>query len=131
MTTEPNRGLPKAPPLNAAETIKRPAKRSHPMRYLVPLAGVALFIVGINGSFWLGVLGFLIVMFSIAMALNRREDAALRTAAHGAVRVVTVKQQWVNQKVQQYAQAGWHLDAQSSAKSLGSQARVTLTFRKP
>ena len=102
-------------------------------RWSWPILGVVLFVVGISvhGDWWLASLGVIVLLFSGGAALNRAKDRTLRTAGHGAVRVETVKQQWVNQTVQQYARAGWQLDGQSSAKSLGSQARVTLTFRKP
>ena len=126
--------LPKAPPLNNADVAQASAiKRPQSMRYAWPLFGVALFIYGISasGKWWVGSIGVLVLMFSGAAALNRRDDRSLRAAGSGAVRVETVKQAYANRKVQQYVQAGWQLDGQSSAKSLGSQARVTLTFRKP
>jgi hypothetical protein len=80
---------------------------------------------------WLTGLAILGLIVCAAIAANARKDRNLTAAPSGATRVQTVKQQWVNQTVQQYAQAGWQVIAQSSAKSFGSQARVTLTFRKP
>lgn len=102
-------------------------------RWSWPILGIALFVIGINtnGLWWIAVVGVMILLLTAGMAMNRAKDKTLRAAGHGSVRVETVKQQWVNQTVQQYARAGWQLDGQSSAKSLGSQARVTLTFRKP
>ena len=129
---QPMTKLPQAPPPTSADIAQATSRKPlHVVRYAWPTLGIVLFIVGINGNFWIGVLGGMVLLFSAGAALNRRDDRTLRTAGHGAVRVETVKQVWVNQKVQQYARAGWQLDSQSSAKSLGSQARVTLTFRKP
>lgn len=59
------------------------------------------------------------------------KQQALKDAPAGSVRVETVKANLVKSTVRQYTDTGWVLDAQSSAKSFGTQTRVTLTFRKP
>lgn len=95
------------------------------------IVGAVLIVLGLNGSGALvAVAGFWVILIWVAMRSQGRKNRAINTAPAGSVRVETVKQFWVNQAVQQYAQRGWALDGQSSAKSLGSQARVTLTFRK-
>ena len=80
--------------------------------------------------FWVITALVFIALISLAVRSNHRKDAVLRAAPGGSTRVETVKQVWVNQTVAKYAAAGWSVTNQSSAKSLGSQARVTMTFRK-
>lgn len=58
-------------------------------------------------------------------------NAELTQAPSGSTRVVTVKANQLGQVQRQYANAGWQIVQQSTAKSFGSKARVTLTFRKP
>lgn len=103
------------------------------MRWAFLGFAVAFIIIGFTAHHagWLAGLG-IILLFLWAVALSSdRGDRALRRAPHGSTRVQTVKQTWVNQTVQRYASAGWQVVGQSSAKSFGSQARVTITFRKP
>lgn len=96
-----------------------------------PILGAVLFALGVTGSGVLfAIAGVILILFSIGASANRSESRALDSAKSGAVRVITIKQGWVNQKVNVYAQHGWTVVNQSSAKSFGSQARVTLTFRK-
>lgn len=122
--------LPKAPPLSPAD-LRKPVPQHNLVRLIWPTIGLALFTYGIAaGKWWVGIIGFLVLLVSLGATLNRRDDRILRAARSGAVRVETIKQTYVNQKVQQYARAGWAVEGQSSAKSLGSQARVTITFRK-
>jgi hypothetical protein len=70
------------------------------------------------------------VLIGIGFLANRAKTNKLRSLPSGATRLETVKSGRVNQTVKQYAATGWSLDTQTSAKSLGSQARVTMTFRK-
>ena len=71
-----------------------------------------------------------VALVIIGVLVNRAKDKALRSAPHGAVRVESLKAREVNRTVAQYAKAGWTAGEQTSAKSFGSQARVTITFRK-
>lgn len=80
--------------------------------------------------FWVWVVIFLGVLMVVGASMNKSKSSSLVSAQSGATRVETVKQMWVNQTVAQYARAGWEVVNQSSAKSLGSQARVTITFKK-
>lgn len=127
--------LPKAPPLTATETSRSaaiPTSTQRLVRFAWPLVGAALFAYGItaHGKWWVGSIGFLVLLLSLGAMLNRRDERSLRAARSGAVRVETIKQAHVGRRVEMYARCGWVADGQSSAKSLGSQARVTITFRK-
>ena len=64
------------------------------------------------------------------MAASNRDEKALRAAPSGAIRVEAVKAQSVNSTVKRYARAGRKVTDQTTAKSFGSQAQVTLTFKK-
>lgn len=127
--------LPKAPPLTRTDLNQpttSPATLQHALRWAWPTVGVALFAYGItaHGKWWVGSIGFLILLLSLGGMLNRRDERALKAARSGAVRVETIKQTHVGNRVALYARAGWVVDGQSSSKSFGSQARVTITFRK-
>lgn len=127
--------LPKAPPLTRTDLKRPPTNPATTQRLLLaawPIIGAALFAYGItaHGKWWVGSIGFLILLLSLGAMLNRRDERALRAAQPGAVRVETIKQAHVSNRVALYARAGWSVVGQSSAKSLGSQARVTITFRK-
>lgn len=63
------------------------------------------------------------------MAYNR-DTKIIRASPSGTVRSVTTKATRVNGEIQRYQAAGWSLTGQSSSKSVGSQPRVTLMFRK-
>lgn len=93
---------------------------------------IGLIIVGFvgHGLGWLAGLGIVLLILWLIVLSSDRKDTALRRAPSDATRVETVKQVWVNQTVQQYAKAGWTVVGQSSAKSFGSEARITLTFKK-
>lgn len=82
------------------------------------MAYIALFILTIA------------VLVTIAVLADRGKVKQLRAAPAGAVRVESVKGTSVDVTVKKYADAGWSVTDQTSAKSFGSQARVTLTFRK-
>lgn len=127
--------LPKAPPLARADInhpATSPATPSHALRWAWPIVGAALFAYGImaHGKWWVGIIGGMILLLSLGAMLNRRDERALKAARSGAVRVETIKQAHVSNRVALYARAGWTVVGQSSAKSMGSQARVTITFRK-
>lgn len=115
--------------MSTARTV--PAKK-HVSGVQVALSlSAGLTVVGLVASvWWLITLGILGLIFTFGAAAAIRKDKSLAAAKPGAVRVETVKQQWVNQTVQRYAAAGWTVEGQSTAKSFGSQARVTMTFRK-
>lgn len=73
-----------------------------------------------------------VYIFFVLIGLGiRAKDKRLLSAPSGSTRVETVKAYQVKMTVNEYAQAGWEIVDQSSAKSFGSQARVTMTFRKP
>lgn len=80
--------------------------------------------------FGLEVLGVMIVLVGLGIILNGRKAKALRAAPRGALRIESVKAQHLNSTLAMYQRAGWVPVQQSSAKSLGSQARITVTFRK-
>jgi len=69
-------------------------------------------------------------LFGVVRYSFQRKTLRLARTAAGATRVETVKASLVDLTVRQYARAGWTVVNQSSAKSFGSQARVTITFRK-
>lgn len=81
--------------------------------------------------FWIIFAATIVVIVVIAVLSTRAKDAKLKGAASGSVRVEAIKAQSVERTVEQYAKAGWMVADQTSAKSFGSQARVTITFRKP
>jgi hypothetical protein len=74
--------------------------------------------------------GTIVLICWLAMRSNKSDAGKRRSASTGTTHVKTVKAQWVNQTVSQYAQDGWSVVNQSSAKSFGSQAQITITFRK-
>jgi hypothetical protein len=81
-------------------------------------------------------MAFLIALLILAVLLFigwygvRSKEKALRAAPPGSTRIESVKASSLKSTVAQYARAGWAIVDQSSAKSFGSQARVTITFRK-
>ena len=72
----------------------------------------------------------LVAIVWLAARSNKSDDRKRRAAPSGTTHVKTVKSVYVNQTVRQYSEAGWVVVNQSSAKSFGSQAQVTITFRK-
>ena len=74
--------------------------------------------------------GTIVLIGWLAMRSNKSDARKRRAAPPGTTHVKTVKSVWVNQTVNQYAQDGWSVVNQSSAKSFGSQAQITITFRK-
>lgn len=102
-------------------------------RWLFLLLSVALIVLGFaaHHAGWVAGMGILFLILWLIVLSRDRDDRTLRAATSGATRVETVKQVWVGQTVKRYADAGWQIVGQSSAKSFGSQARVTITFRKP
>lgn len=55
----------------------------------------------------------------------------LQDSVSGTTRIETVKSTEVEAVSRLYRDLGWEVIQQSTAKSLGSKARVTITFRKP
>lgn len=80
--------------------------------------------------FGIEVAAVILIIVAAAIAANRSKAKQLRAAPLGSVRVEALKAQHVNRTVAEYARAGWVVENQTMAKSFGSQARVTLTFRK-
>lgn len=105
-------------------------------KYVALALGVAALVVGVAADLiLLGAFGVLVVLFWLVMngreRSSRRLQAVIRSASSGATRVETVREDDANGLVRRYTDAGWVMEAQSSAKSFGSRPRVTLTFRKP
>lgn len=69
-------------------------------------------------------------MFAAVKLSIDRKTRRLAQVRSGATRIETVKASHADMTVRQYTGTGWAVVNQSSAKSLGSQARVTITFRK-
>lgn len=80
--------------------------------------------------FVVDVIAVLLVIVGIGMIANGHKAKVLRRAPKGAVRVETIKQSHLGNTLAQYQRYGWQVEQQSSAKSLGSQARITVTMRK-
>lgn len=100
---------------------------------ILPWFVLAVLLIGVGagaGVWWLIVIGVLLLLFSGSAALSASKRGELQGAAAGATRVEVVRQRDVEGTVNQYSRAGWSLVEQSTAKSFGSQARVTMTFRK-
>ena len=74
-----------------------------------------LFIAALLGAFIFAVL---------------RSGKKLEKAPVGSVRVETTPADRINTMIAQYQAYGWVVVSQSSAKSFGTQAKVTVTFRK-
>jgi hypothetical protein len=72
----------------------------------------------------------LVALGALLVHSNHRKVDRLTAARPGSTRVETVKAHQVDVTVRQHAATGWQVVDQSSAKSFGSAARVTLTFRK-
>ncbi len=110
-------------------------KNKQQRRAIAPGICIALIIIGFATDhghlWWLATIGILGLLFVAIAASQNRKDAALRAAKPGATRVESVRASDVKMTVTQYTAAGWEIANQSSAKSFGSQARVTITFRKP
>jgi hypothetical protein len=85
---------------------------------------------GIMAVFVVVFIGTIVLIGFLAVRSNKSDDRKRRAATSGTTHVKTVKSQWVNQTVRDYTSAGWEVVGQSSAKSFGSQAQVTITFRK-
>jgi hypothetical protein len=76
----------------------------------------------------------------VALARRRRPPAPdpevgkandLKDARSGSTRIETVRSSEVEAVGRLYRDQGWEVVQQSTAKSFGSKARVTITFRKP
>lgn len=80
-------------------------------------------------GYLIGLAAFALVLYLIFRS-HRAEVRRLAAAPKGSIRVESVKANYVNNTVDKYTRCGWRVTQQSSAKSLGSQARVTLTFQK-
>jgi hypothetical protein len=84
-----------------------------------------------------GILTALILVAFVALAIHSerrkqiRRRQSLRVAPTAATRIEVVKAHHVSDMVAQYAREGWTVTDQSTAKSFASEARVTITFRKP
>ena len=70
-----------------------------------------------------------LILYLVYLA-HKAKIKRLLAAPRGSIRVETIKANRVNNTVNEYARCGWKVTQQSSAKSLGSQAQVTLTFQK-
>ena len=79
---------------------------------------------------WLIFFGTIAVLLGIGVIASNAETKALRSAKTGATRVAAIKAVHVNSTVAKYSREGWQVVDQTTAKSLGSQTRVTITFRK-
>lgn len=79
---------------------------------------------------WLIAIAVVAFIIWLVARVNKAKDRTLRAAPPGSTRVEALKAAHVSNTVDQYARAGWAVVGQSTAKSLGSQARVTVTFRK-
>jgi hypothetical protein len=82
-------------------------------------------------SFWVWFIIAIVVISFLAIRSNTNDKRRLIAAPSGSTKVTTVKAVLVNQEVRKFSEAGWQVVEQSSAKSFGSQAQVTITFRKP
>jgi len=91
------------------------------------IAGAATY-SGIGGNF-IG-LGVVLVLIGLGGLAFNNDQRIIRTSPSGSVRIVTTKASRVNGEIGRYSAAGWSVEGQSTAKSLGSQPQVTLTFRK-
>lgn len=80
--------------------------------------------------FWPVVIVTVLLLVVVATLANRSKEKALNGATAGAIRIESIKARHVKYTVEQYIRAGWTVVEQSSAKSLGTQARVTITFKK-
>jgi len=76
--------------------------------------------------------GVIVLMLIVAafVAYGKIKGKLLQNEPSGATRLESVKARHANMTISDYAKAGWDLIGQSSAKSLGREAKVTLTFRK-
>jgi hypothetical protein len=80
-------------------------------------------------GYLIGLLIIVAVFYLVALSV-RAKDKRLRAAPPGSSRIEVIKATSLKHTVAQYSRAGWIIVDQSSAKSFGSQARVTITFRK-
>jgi uncharacterized protein (DUF58 family) len=108
----------------------RPMKLSRGLQQAIWVTlALGLLATQIDPAYVLGM--WPVAMFFVAIvASNRAKDRSLRAAPSGSTRIEATRAIYVNGKVEQYARAGWTVVDQSSAKSFGSEARVTITFRK-
>ena len=80
--------------------------------------------------FWLYVGIVVVLLLGIGVRLNSAKKRELRAAPSGSTRVESIKASYVNNTVSMYTAAGWQVVDQTTAKSLGSSSRVTITFKK-
>lgn len=71
-----------------------------------------------------------VIIVGLMIAGRRYDNQRLCEAPRGSTRVQTVKETKVNGVVNRYTKYGWQVAQQSTAKSFGSKARVTITFQK-
>jgi len=107
------------------------SRRRAPSALGAAVTGAAAVIIGVAvGQAWLAIIGVIILLFAAAVASGQRRARQLRSAAAGETRVETVKAHQANSTISEYRDAGWEHVGSTAAKSFGSEARVTLTFRK-
>lgn len=72
----------------------------------------------------------IIAICVIVYLSERSKTRSLVAAPRGATRIEAIKAQAVPRTVSEYTRRGWSVVDQTTAKSFGSQARVTITFKK-
>jgi len=75
---------------------------------------------------WLILITIIVLWITVAALKQHR----LATASPGTIHVETVKASQADRLVRRYQAAGWITMGVDSSKSFGTQARVTLIFRK-
>jgi hypothetical protein len=80
--------------------------------------------------FWIVVLLTIAIIVTFAVLANRSKDRQLRAALSGSFRVESTKGRHASVLIKQYANAGWMVTDQTTAKSLLSRTPVTITFVK-
>jgi hypothetical protein len=119
--------------LEMSSTTPR-AKRKLSWAARIAIIGLVFIVAGAASINSIGgtliVIGVIAVFVGLGGMAYNRDTNAIRNSAPGSVRSVTTKASRVNNEIQRYQTAGWSLINQSSSKSFGSQAQVTLTFRK-
>jgi hypothetical protein len=80
--------------------------------------------------FWIVVLLTIAILVTLALLADRSKDRRLRAAQSGSFRVESTKGRHAPVLVKQYANAGWTVMDQTTAKSLLSRTPVTITFVK-
>jgi hypothetical protein len=126
-----------AQPREAPVSTGFPNPSNKPKRHLTASAWLFLIVMsvvlgGIVALFVTGhwFLGAVAVGCGLAIVSGAVSGDEVRHAAPGTVRIETIKAHRVNATLREYTKCGWALENQSSAKSFGTQARVTVTFRK-